>query len=140
VPDDLPCPAVVRVATPNGALIADTVIPALAEAGIGDALPVIIAAVVLAAVALLAGMVLIARTRWRAAPDEPPEAPPDEPPPAATASPEQLEHRAWNVSARCEPVIDRKPLLATIGRTLREGRPVVLAPGEGRAGWVSRPR
>jgi hypothetical protein len=31
-------------------------------------------------------------------------------------------------------VIDRKPLLAAIGRTLREGRPVVLAPGEGRAG------
>jgi hypothetical protein len=40
----------------------------------------------------------------------------------------------WNVPARCEPVIDRTPLLAAIGRTLRARRPVVLAPGEGRAG------
>ena len=98
----------------------------------------IIAALVLAAVALLAGVDLIARNRRRAPPEPPPheqpEAPRYEPRPAATASPDPLEHRAWNVPARCEPVIDRKPLLAAIGRTLREGRPVVLAPGEGRAG------
>ena len=146
VPGELPCPAVVRVATPSGALTTDTVIPAQAGAGTGDALPVIIAEVGFAVVALLAGVVLIARTRRRAPPepppheqpetppDEPPEPPQYEPPPAATASPDQLEHRAWNVPARCEPVIDRKPLLAAIRRTLREGRPVVLAPGEGRAG------
>ena len=136
VPANLSRPAVVRVATPNGA--ADSVIPALAAAGTGGALPVIIAALVFAAVALLAGVVLIARTRRRAPseppPREPPEAPPDEPRPAATASPDPLERRAWNVPARREPVIDRGPLLAAIGRTLREGRPVVLAPGEGRAG------
>ena len=98
----------------------------------------IIAALVLAAVALLAGVDLIARNRRRAPPEPPPheqpEAPRYEPRPAATASPDPLEHRAWNVPARGEPVIDRKPLLAAIGRTLREGRPVVLAPGEGRAG------
>jgi hypothetical protein len=40
----------------------------------------------------------------------------------------------WNVPARYEPVIDREPLLAAIGRTLGAGRPVVLAPGEGHAG------
>ena len=40
----------------------------------------------------------------------------------------------WNVPARCQPVIDREPLLAAIGRRLRAGRPVVLAPGEGHAG------
>ena len=138
MPGNLPRPAVVRVATPNGALTADSVISAQAEAGTGDALPVIIAALVLAAVALLAGVDLIARSRRRAPPEPPPheqpEAPRYEPRPAATASPDPLEHRAWNVPARCEPVIDRQPLLAAIGRTLREGRPVVLAPGEGRAG------
>ena len=135
-----------HVATPNGVLTADTVISAQAEAGTGDVLPVIIAAVVLAAVALPAGVVLIARMRRRAPPepplheqpdmppDEPPEAPPYRPPPAATAAFDPLEHRAWNVPARGEPVIDRGPLLAAIGRTLGEGRPVVLAPGGGRAG------
>jgi hypothetical protein len=130
-------PAVVRIATPNGALTVDSVISAQAEAGSG-ALPMIIAALVLAAVALLAGADLIARKRRRAPPESPPhqepEAPRYEPQPAATASPDQLVHRAWNVPGRCEPVIDREPLLAAIGRTLREGRPVVLAPGGGRAG------
>ena len=137
VPGNPPRPALVRVATPNGALTADSVISAQAQAGTG-ALPVIIAALVLAAVALLAGGDLIARNRRRAPPEPPPheqpEAPCYEPRPAATASPDPLEHRAWNVPARGEPVIDRKPLLAAIGRTLRAGRPVVLAPGEGHAG------
>jgi len=130
-------PAVVRIATPNGALTVDSVISAQAEAGSG-ALPMIIAALVLAAVALLAGADLIARKRRRAPPESPPhqepEAPRYEPQPAATASPDQLVHRAWNVPGRCEPVIDREPLLAAIGRTLREGRPVVLTPGGGRVG------
>src|SRR5690349_6278552 len=117
-----------------------------AQAGAGTpVLPVIIAAVVLAAVALLAAMDLIARRRRRAPPeptpnehpktlpDEQPETPRHEPSPAATASPDQLEHRARNVPGRREPVIDRTSLLAAIGRRLRAGSPVVLAPGEGRA-------
>ena len=59
-------PAVVRVATPNSVLTDVSVISAQAEAGTGDTLPVIIAALVLAAVALLAGADLIARKRRRA--------------------------------------------------------------------------
>jgi hypothetical protein len=103
VPGNLPRPGVVRVATPNGARTADTVILAQTEVGTGDTLPVIIAAVVLAAVALLAGVDLIARKHRRAPPEPPPheqpEAPRYEPRPAATASPDQLKHRMWNVPA-----------------------------------------
>ena len=138
VPGSLPRPAVVGVATPNGAVTADSVISAQAEARTGDTLPVIIVALVLAAVALPAGADLIARKRRRAPaqppPHQEPETPRYAPQPAATASPDQPTHRAWNVPGRGEPVIDRQPLLAAIGRTLREGRPVVLAPGGGRAG------
>jgi hypothetical protein len=137
VPGSLPRPAVVGVATPNGAVTADSVISAQAEARTGDTLPVIIVALVLAAVALPAGADLIARKRRRAPaqppPHQEPETPRYAPQPAATASPDQPTHRAWNVPGRGEPVIDRQPLLAAIGRTLREGRPVVLTPG-GRAG------
>ena len=143
VPGNLPRPAVVRVATPNGALTADTVISAQAEAGTG-ALPVIIAALVLAAVALLAGVDLIARKpaegATRAATPRAARSPALRAAACRTASPDPLEHRAWNVPARCEPVIDRKPLLAAIGRTLREGRPVVWRPPRAAPGWVSRPR
>jgi hypothetical protein len=138
VPDNLPRPALVRVATPSGALTADTKIFGQVGGGTGAALPVIIAAIILTAVALLAGVEFIAGKRWRAPLQLPlreqPEAGGYDPPPAATASPDQPEHRAWNVPSRVEPAIERKPLLAAIGRTLREGRPVVLAPREARSG------
>jgi hypothetical protein len=137
VPGNLPRPAVVLVAAPNGAGTADTMISAQSEAR-NAVLPMIVAMVVLATVALLAGVDLIARKRRRAPPKPPPheqlEAPRYELRPDVTAFPDQLEHRAWNVPARCEPVIDRKPLLAAIERRMREGRPVVVTPGEGRAG------
>ena len=87
--------------------------------------------------ALLTGVDLIARKRRRAPPSRHPTSSPK---PHATSRglPRRLPRpaRASGVElpARGEPVIDRKPLLAAIGRRLREGRPVVLAPDEGRAG------
>jgi hypothetical protein len=42
--------------------------------------------------------------------------------------------QVWNVPARPEPMVGRRRLMASIGKALRAGRPVVVTPAGGRAG------
>jgi hypothetical protein len=122
-PDRFPAEAVVRVDTPDGPLIADTVLPAATTQPAARAVnagPVtgqgVGITVVLAVLALLVAGVVAARLRRGQGRG---------PAPAVGM---------WNIPARSEPVADRAQLLAAMHGTVQAGEPVVLSADDGRAG------